>query len=261
MKYCVKSRQPISVLKKAEEIRVEYRDREQLFDFFEKLTNKTYLITIPAKTEIDTAFIEAINEKGDIILELERVDLPLIKWCEEKNIKWCWAFAISSFYELKTVAALNPCYVLLGAPLCFSLDKVSKYNIPIRLVANEAGLPYLPVMNGACGPWIRPEAIKKYEQYVSAIDFISDSLTQEAALLKVYSEDKFFNDNLLFLFRHFYNNINNYDMPEDLDESRMTCGQKCMENGSCHLCSAGIRFASSVEKLRKSVETKKEESF
>ena len=133
MKFCVKSRQPYSVLNKADEIRVEYRDREQMFDFIERLENKTYLISIPADTEIDKSFIEAIHEKTDIIIELYRINLETLQWCVEKSIKWCWAFPITTFYELKGIAALKPSYVLLGAPLCFSLDKVAKININIEV--------------------------------------------------------------------------------------------------------------------------------
>ena len=253
MKYCVKSRQPISVLRKADEIRVEYRDREQILDFYEKLENKVYLITIPADIEIDKPFIEMLHEKGNIILELYRLDLITISWCKEKDIKWYWSFPITSFYELKNVAALAPSYLLLGAPLSFSLDKVSKYNIPIRLIANEAGSAYLPTINGLFGSWIRPEAIEKYEKYVSAIDFVSDNLTQEATYLKIYKEQKVFNDDLSLLLKHFNINVKGIDFPTDIDEARMVCGQKCMDNSFCSLCTTGIRFARSVENLKNSV--------
>ena len=134
MKYCLSARQPENVLKKADEIRVEYRDREQIFDFLEKLENKTYLINIPANTEIDENLLAAFHAKSDIILELHRIDLNVIKWCKEQKIKWCWAYPITTFYELKSVAALGPCYLLLGAPLCFSLNKVANYEIPIRFL-------------------------------------------------------------------------------------------------------------------------------
>ena len=252
MKFCVKSRQPLHILKKADEIRVEYRDREQIFDFLEKLENKTYLINIPTNTEMDKNLISAFHEKGDIILEFHHIDLYTIKWCKENGIKWCWAYPITTFCELKAILTLGPCYLLLGAPLCFSLNKVSNYGIPIRLIANQAGLDYIPTLNGCCGPWIRPEAIEKYEKYVSAIDFVSDNLTQEAALLKIYSEDKCFIDNLRFLFKNFNLDIYNYDIPDTIEEERMICGQKCMEN-RCTLCLSGIRFARSVEKLRNSI--------
>ena len=46
MKYCVSSRQPISVLRKADEIKVEYRDRNKMFDFIEELPDKNQLILV-----------------------------------------------------------------------------------------------------------------------------------------------------------------------------------------------------------------------
>jgi archaellum biogenesis ATPase FlaH len=90
MKFCVKSRQPLSLLRKADEIRVEYRDIEQLLDFFQQLTDKTYLITIPGDNEFDQDFIMMCHEKSNIILEITKIDLSIIKWCAEKNIKWYW---------------------------------------------------------------------------------------------------------------------------------------------------------------------------
>ena len=255
MKYCVKSRQPISVLRKADEIRVEYRDREQILDFYEKLAaDKVYLITIPADIEIDQPFIEMLAEKGNIILELYRLNLSVIQWCKEKEIKWYWSFPITTFYELKNIAALAPSYLLLGAPLSFSLDKVRKLNIPIRLIANEAGLAYLPTLNGIFGSWVRPEGIPAYEKYVDVLEFVSDTLEQEATYLKIYSEQKHFSGNLNLLIKHLNIDVNNEDIPFEVDETRTTCGQRCMEKNLCHFCTTGIRFARSVEKLKNSVE-------
>ena len=51
MKYCVSSRQPISVLRNADEIKVEYRDRQKMLDFIEDLPDKTYILEIPKGTE------------------------------------------------------------------------------------------------------------------------------------------------------------------------------------------------------------------
>ena len=254
MKYCVKSRQPISILRKANEIRVEYRDREQILDFYEKLAaEKIYIITIPADTEIDEPFIEMLNEKGNIILELNRLNLITIKWCKEKEIKWYWSFPITTFYELNSIAALGPSYLLLGAPLSFSLNKIRKYNIPIRLIANEAGLIYIPTLENLCGSWIRPEGIPAYEKYVDTIDFVSDNLEQEATYYKIYAENKHFTGNLNFLIKHLNIDVNNEDIPSDMDEVRTTCGQRCMENNLCHFCSTGIRFSRSLQNFKNSI--------
>jgi hypothetical protein len=35
MKYCISGRHPLSLLKKVEEIKMEYRDREKILDYVE----------------------------------------------------------------------------------------------------------------------------------------------------------------------------------------------------------------------------------
>ena len=46
MKYCVAGRQPYSVLKKADEVKVQYRDIDRILDFIEKIPDKIVILEV-----------------------------------------------------------------------------------------------------------------------------------------------------------------------------------------------------------------------
>lgn len=55
MKYSVSIRQPKNILQKADEIKLDYKDRKGLYNFIEdeELNKRKYVITIPKDEEID----------------------------------------------------------------------------------------------------------------------------------------------------------------------------------------------------------------
>ena len=249
MKYCVSSRQPISVLRNADEIKVGYRDRQKMLDFVEDLPDKTYILEIPKGTEnIDWEFLKMLAEKVDFILCV--FDLSYGKDATKHGIKFYWGYPILSFYELRGLVPFGPCYLLLGAPLYFDLTKVHRASggIPVRLCANAAYDTYIPRENGVCGTWIRPEDVEVYEIWVSALEFITETLKQEATLLHVYKDNGNWPGNLNLLLTNFGVNVDNRIIPEEIGSTRANCGQRCMVNGSCHFCDVAMRFADTVRK-------------
>lgn len=48
MKYCLSGRQPLSVLKKCDEIKVEYCDKDKIIDYLEPLFDKTIILDVPS---------------------------------------------------------------------------------------------------------------------------------------------------------------------------------------------------------------------
>lgn len=211
------------------------------------LSNKTIILEIPKEVEkedINWELIESYNQNIDFIICLHNVNLSFE--CTARKIKWYWAYPITSWFELKGLAALGPSYLLLGAPLCFELDSVSALNIPIRLVPNVAYDAYIPRTTGINGQWIRPEATDLYEKYVGAFEFIANSLTHEATLLHIYKDNKTWPGNLNLLFTNFGYNVDNRGLPEDLDKRRMNCRQICMSTGTCRLCNTAMRFSRTI---------------
>lgn len=53
MKYCLSSRQTAEYLAKADEIKVEYRDRESIIDLSNKYPNKTIILDCHLIEDID----------------------------------------------------------------------------------------------------------------------------------------------------------------------------------------------------------------
>ena len=232
-------------MEKADEIRFQYKDLGRAFDYLEVFPDKTFIVDIPKDTEIDWNKLKMYADKVDLVLAL--ADLKLAGECYVNQIKFYWVYPITTWYDLRGIIELNPCYLFLGAPLCFSLDKVRGItNIPIRLCANLAYDAYVPRRDGINGQWIRPEDIDAYGTYIQAIDFVADSLDKEAGLLDVYKFDKTWPGNLNLIFTNFNYNVDNRLVPEDLGEIRMTCGQRCMDRDTCHLCWNGLKLSNFV---------------
>ena len=246
MKYCITGRQPYQILKKADEIKVQYQDKDRIMDFIEKIPDKTIILDIPVEeTQFDWNTLLMYKEKLDFIITLRNLFLAEI--FNTQGIKWYWPYPIQNFDELRQVAALEPCYLLLGAPLCFQLDKVNGItDIPIRLTANVAYEPYIPRENGIYGRYIRPEDVEYYESYVAALEFIEPDLSKEATLLHIYKENKEWPGNLNLLIKNLNFDIDNRLLPNDFAARRTTCGQRCMEGRSCHFCDISFKFANTV---------------
>lgn len=247
MKYCVSSRQSKNILEQADEIRINYKDINYLIDLLinEKLKNKTFIIDIPKDMKIDWQKIKTYNANYNIIICL--YDLCHLNICQEYNLKYYWAYPITTMYELMGLIDLKVSYLFLGAPLCFMLDKcVNKTDIPIRLCPNLAYDAYIPRDNGIFGSWVRPEDVKDYEKYVYCFDFVGVDLKEEMALLNIYKNQKNWPGNLNLLIKNFNVNVDNRALPDKIGYLRTNCQQRCMGNGTCRFCETAIRFANQI---------------
>lgn len=254
MKYCVSGRQPYSVLKQADEVKVAYRDRDRIMDFIEQIPDKGIILEVDSQiAPIEKKTWEMYQEKfAHFCVAIG--NLHMAHEMNEAGIKWYWPFPITTYYELRWVAAMKPCYIMLGAPLCFELDKVQRATkIPLRLVPNLAVPSYLTHMDAEphfSGPWIRPEDVVYYEPYVSVMEFykVDEKLKSEEVLLEVYQKG-IWPGNLNLLLTELNFNVDNRAIVEDLGPRRVNCGQRCMETGNCHLCESALRFADQLRKV------------
>lgn len=246
MKYCISGRQKKSVLRQADEIKMQYKDKDRLIDYIEEFSDKTFILSIPKEEqELDWELFKTYTEKVNFILCIDNLHLAAL--CNLHNIKFYWNYPIFTWYELDGILKLNPCYLLLNAPLFFDLKKVKeKTDIPIRAVPNLAYDAYIPRDNGICGTWIRPEDIKIYEQYIDVFEFITDDLGKENTLLHIYKDNGAWPGNLNLLFTNFNINVDNRAILEDIAEKRIDCGQRCMSTSNCHYCETAIQFATAI---------------
>lgn len=257
MKFCISGRQPYSVLKRADEVKVMYPDRDRILDFIENIPDKTIILDVP-DVEADFKVWHMYDER----FEAFYVALHNLARAEEFNgegIKWYWPYPVTSFYELQSIIQLRPSYVMIGAPLSFDLEAVAQVveDIPVRMVANVAKPQYLITNHqdyNITGQWIRPEDVDAYSEYVTTLEFdgVSNNLQKEEALLRVYKEAKMWLGNLNLLIDEFNYNVDNRAIPEGLVKARMNCGQRCMKDGICHRCYNSIILANRLRQYKRS---------
>ena len=238
MKYCLSARQPDTILKKADEIKIDMRDFRAIPEFLEKYPNKTLILEM--KNDIPEDFswdmIKTYSEISDFYCAASNIDQ--IQECKFRGIKFYYKFAINSFYELKALKDLGASYILITSPLIFNLEKVKEYEIPIRVTPNLAYEPYLPHADGIIGGWIRPEDIKIYGKYIDTFEFYAEELKKESALYHIYAENGYWHGNLNLLIDNLNCDFNN-DILFDADnfaKRRISCDQKCTKGSLCHYC-------------------------
>lgn len=258
MKYCLSGRQPLSALRQADEIKMKFQDIDRIIDYIKDFPDKTIIYEIPKDVlNVDWKLLETYATQVKLLVALH--DLRLIPKCAEHNLPYYWAYPITSYYELKSILALKPCYLFLGAPLCFDLAQVKSItDVPVRLCPNVAYDAYIPRADGICGQWVRPEDVKLYDTYVDAMEFITDNLEKERTLLHIYKDNAEWPGNLNLLLTNLNVNVDNRALPDEIGELRMTCGQRCMRNGACHYCYSAFRFAEVVKQKHEELKNKED---
>lgn len=256
MKFCISSRQEKEYLLKADQIKVEYRDRDIIYDYIELYPNKTIILHLP-KEEVDLELIKSFSEKIDLICSLD--NLYYAYKLKELNIKFFYSYPVSSYFELQGLKELGVCYAYIGMPLFFDLPNVIKIGVPLRAVPNVAYEAYIPRDSGICGQWIRPEDVEIYEKYIDVFEFHTEGLPQERALYRIYAEQKHWPGEMGDIITNFgESDCLNRLVYEDIAQIRISCKQKCQAGHPCDLCRKSVKFGDLV---RRYAEAKKEKDL
>ena len=263
MKYCIGGRQPYSIMKKADQIKVKYEDRERIIDFVERIPDKEIVLElkeIPEVSDINTW--KMYDEKFENFY-IASFNLGLYDILNSEGIKWYWPYPITSYYELKNVAELGPAFIQLGPPLSFDLETVKKVvgDIKLRMVCNCARPDYLPGEANTpqfFGQWVRPEDVHLYDPYVDIFEFETPELKKEETLLHIYKENQIWPGNLNLLIDNLNYNVDNRGIPDEFGQGRINCRQKCMAGGACRLCQRTCEFSNILrkEKFRREKEVR-----
>ena len=245
MKFCVTDRVRDEILQKADEIKVRASNFERL-----------------AAKELKAQFL--LDYQDFLTISATALPLDNVIWRASKiedcqalssaGRKFYWGYPLTSFFELQMIAALHPTYVLLGAPLFFSLIKVREVlngispETEIRLCANNP-FPFglhcaLP---NICSAFVRPEDIYIYDHYAQVIEFLTENPKQEEALFTIYTEDSKWNDNFRFISKDL--DFDNTLIPSGFAEYRIFCEQKCMKGERCKFCPNSIINSSHIRRM------------
>lgn len=243
MKYCLRNRQESIYLKKADEIKVDFRDRRSIPDLIDKYPDATIILMCYPGEEIVWSDCDKwrILSKDKFILCVSSVDDAIS--CRDNGFAWYLGYPIKTFYELRSLKELGACYVRLAEPLFFQMDEVKKFGIPVRAVPNVAYVDGFVRTDGVCGTWIRPEDVELYEDYVSVLEFEDADNDKEQALYRIYAEQKRWPGDMAMLITNFnYPGVNRMILPE-VAQRRLNCGQRCQASGACKVCYRAVDLA------------------
>ena len=259
MKFALSSRQTAEYLILADEIRVDYKDREIIYDLVEKYPNKNYILEIPY-------YINRIEENNfqDIIV-LSKLTHNLIcrishlediDWCIEHSIRWFYGMIIDKWEDFITLANTNTEYIVIGGDLFFDLPKVKNYNQPIRMAPNVANLPIFYKQSNLdfditiVGDWFSPEEKHIYDPFIDVIEFENCTTQQERAMYRIWEKDGWpgnLQDIITNLKTPAEGRLLN---PDWFGRNRLDCGRRCLSSQSaCSLCFRQFSLAN-YEKLK-----------
>ena len=244
MKYSMSSRQTQEYLEKADEIRFEYRDYRSLSDYIEKYPDKQYNLWIPSsQEEVDWEEIRIDNilAQGRLVCCVGKIEH--MRKCIELDIRFFYGYPITSYAELHDVINMGVCYIRLGEPLFFDLERIKSFGIPVRAVPNVAYLDYFPRPDGVTGTWIRPEDVAAYENYIEYLEFEDCDIRKEQALFRIYAEDKEWPGDMNMIISNLNHPALNRLVDSEATENRRFCGQRCKRTGTCQLCYTALNLA------------------
>lgn len=258
MKVCLSGRQDKEFLKKADEIKLEYRDRRIIPDYAKEYPGANIILELfnVANEDIDWKLLQEYDFmcRGKFYLCVNSVEQA--KEASKYSIKFYCGYPIDSEFELQGWINVESAYVILGMPLFFDLKRIKQtYGqfVKIRAIPNIAYFDGLFRENGINGQWIRPEDMSLYSEYIDVFEFIFKTLKQERALYKRYIELQEWPGSLKTIILNFdAEGSNPMIMPETI-QARLSCKQKCVSGGKCRICFNAVSLAN-PEKIKEYAE-------
>lgn len=247
MKYALSARQPLQLLKKADEIIIDYKDFDKMYDFLIDIPNKKFVVRLPYGESIDWEEIKGIAAQCNMVIALP--EMQFHEECKKRDIPFFWSFEINTYYELQRLIDLGVSEVLLGGELYFDLPNIKNhFDIPIRLIPNRCFDSFIPAKEGIRGMYVRPEDVEEYEKYVDTFEFFNElDLKKEATLYHIYAENKQWPGNLNILLNNLNVNVDNRGFPDEFGEVRTHCRQKCMRGQVCRFCENAFKFVNTAD--------------
>lgn len=248
MKYCLSCRQPSSILKKVDEIKVQHRDYRIISDLLVDYPQARIIWELPRDFEEHKELILQYNEMADkyrLVCCLN--SLAEVNWFKQNKVPFYYGFPVGTYYDLMALEELGVEYVRITAPLTHTMQQTGFYSCEIRAVPNVAYDAYISREDGVIGGWIRPEDVQYYERGIDVFEFEGNlNLEQERTMWGVYKKGKW-PGNLNILITNLNKNVTSAGLPSEFGQIRATCQQRCTQNGNCHYCDSAIKLANALE--------------
>lgn len=262
MKVCLSGRQDREFLKKADEIKLEYRDRRVITDFVKEYPGTNIIVELMGvdNTEIDWDALKEYNILVNNKFYVSVFSASQARTAIKNGLKFYCGYPIESEYELNGWIAAGSEYIILGMPLFFDIKRMKEIygnKVKFRAVPNIAYLDGLPRENGINGHWIRPEDMQLYSNYIDVFEFIFKTLKQEKALYKRYIELQEWPGSLKTIIINFDAEGSNAMILPEVAKARLSCRQKCTQNGKCRICYHAVALAN-PDKIKTYVEEESE---
>ena len=242
MKIAMNCRQDFDYIEKCDEINVDYRDRDYIYDLIQKYPDKKYVLDLTQEYNIDWNEIDQFERATEnLILRLGPMT-PDIMTCAELGYKFFAGYPINDWAILKVYAELDPVYVIPAGELFFNLPEVKKYHIPIRVVVNQ---PYISPMVANIetdmdlsipSEWIRPDDIDIYAEFIETVEFSNVEKSKEQALFRLYMNEKHWPGSLKMIINDLKTDATCRLIEPELFTRRIDCRRKCLSGGVCRLC-------------------------
>lgn len=245
MKFCLDCRLSPQYLKKADQIKIQPRDKNYIYNLIEEYPNKELVLVVAETPSLDeVAEWQKLNKltQGNLILAFTYFPFPE----QYGACRWYPTYPVESFSEANALIEQGAEYLRLGSPLAYMIDRVAGLNVKIRLTPNQPYLSVVPRKDGVCGQWIRPEDLKLYDNALdeAIVEFDFCRVSEEEALYRIYAEQHEWPGPMSMIIQSLEIDAMNRLMPKDLGERRLNCGHKCQEPGSiCRVCPNAFKLA------------------
>lgn len=253
MKFCLNSRLSPQYLKKADQIKIAYRDFASIPQIMEEYPDTEIIIEMPnPPSETELKELKRYNKLHLAGLLVAFSFFPPEEMRE--GLRFYASYPVESYSEANALITAGSECIRPSGILFFQMDKVKMLKTQVRLIPNQPWLSVVPRENGICGQWIRPEDLHWYQEALPdmVVEFDFCRVSEEEALYRIYAEQHIWPGPLSYLVQNLGDDALNRLLEKGIGLARMNCGHKCQDPiGSCHICPNAFKLANTLEAKHK----------
>ena len=140
MHYCLSSQVGPEYWKKAQEIRIQYKELNKLLDIYEINPNLHIILTIKGeqKSNIKWEEIDKYNKMWQNKIIIETDSFEIMETCDLFNLQYFYGIPVNNFYDFRALVEYGCTDVKIVPPLTHMLDKLENFEVTVRMCPNIA---------------------------------------------------------------------------------------------------------------------------